>query len=199
MSPAQTRKIEEEKVTIEKYIRDSGNHVHKSRNEASSWVVYNDLPYELFLRAKKENIMLLHSFDILRFIKENPINCEYLDITYENDIDSYNMLMGAKPFNSEYSIDTPCCDIYSIGMEIENENPFGSIWYYEASLKVSDVWYYYPCYRLAVLYDRYKLYEELNRILGIALEKTERDYSYFANKKNSLDRKLSKQLPKKKL
>ena len=64
-------------------------------------------------------------------------------------------------------------------MDIEKENPFLAIWFYEASLLTKKPWYYYPCYRLVVLYTKYKLKQELYRILKLSVKKVERDNSYF--------------------
>lgn len=183
--------IEKEKSEIEKYIIQKKYSKAKNIKSGVSVIIYNDLDYIDYLKYKENNITILHSFDVINFIKNNSIqsNNNNSSSIFVNDSENYEKLQACKPDwfpilnieNSENSSNDNF-QIYKKGMDIEKENPFLAIWFYEASLLTKKPWYYYPCYRLVVLYTKYKLKQELYRILKLSVEKVERDNSYFNSK-----------------
>ena len=183
--------IEKEKSEIEEYIIQKKFSKTKNVKSGDSVIIYTDLDYIDYLKYKDNNISILHSFDVIDFIKKNPIqsNQNKVCCNFINDSINYEKLQACKPawfpnLNKEYSENSNNDNfhIYKKGMDIEKENPFLAIWFYEASLLTEKPWYYYPCYRLVVLYTKFKLKKELYRILKLSVNKVEKDNSYFNSK-----------------
>lgn len=196
-----SQKVEEEKIFIENYIITTGGSIKKSFHAASAIIIYNDLDYVQYLYFKENNIPVIHSFDVIKYINEHnyQIAAPCVNVSFPNDQTHFKLLMQQKPATYPYMVTLEAKNfdpndnyvVYKRGMECEKENPFLAIWYYEASLLTSNPWYYYPCFRLAILYSKYKLYNELHRILILACDNVERDKSYFTTKLLQLKKKFS--------
>lgn len=195
-----SKKIEEEKILIENYIITTGGSIKRSFYSASAIIIYNDLNYTQYLHLKENNIPIIHSFDVIKYINERNYQISNLcvDASFPNNQTHFKLLMEQKPATYPYMVtleekNSDSNDnyvVYKEGMDCEKENQFLAIWYYEASLLTPNPWYYYPCFRLTVLYSKYKLYGELYRILTLACSKVERDKSYFSAKLLQLKKKF---------